>query len=83
MKFQKIVRHPFDVICGDLVTERDAREIVKRYYDFDRWCKENTTKEYELDRVFRAEGIGVKFAASRDYKAFSKFADDYWIHLHE
>lgn len=83
MKYKKIVRHPFDVVCGDMVTEQQGREITKRYHDFTRWCEESATKEYAIDQVFKAEGIIVEFESLRDCKAFTKYADEYWIFLHE
>jgi len=65
------------------ITEADSRNVIKRHYDFLKWCENNTTAPYLLDRQYNHNGIAVSFESEQDYQHFVDFLATYQrIFLH-
>ena len=74
------VPHDF---APDSITEADRREIIKRHYDFIKWCENNTTASYSIDNHYSPNGITIEFESEEDCFNFMEYTStDYWIFLH-
>jgi len=80
LKHSHTVEYEFDT---SNITESDHREVIKRHYDFLKWCENNTTAPYALDRQYNHNGITVSFESEQDHQHFLDFVSTYyWIFLH-
>lgn len=65
------------------VTESNRREVIKRHYDFTKWCEDNTNAPYSIDPRYKPEGITVSLESEEDFRDFLDYAGNYyWIFLH-
>lgn len=65
------------------ITEANRREVIKRHYDFIKWCEINAKLPYFLDSWFNPLGITVSFESEEDHLNFLEFSGNYyWIFLH-
>jgi len=65
------------------ITESDQREVIKRHYDFLKWCENNTTAPYSVDPQYNPAGITASFESESDFQDFLDYAGNYyWIFLH-
>ena len=79
-RHQYTVLHDFD---PDNITETFSREVMKRHYDFLKWCENNTTSPYSLDRKYNRDGIRISFKSEEDFQLFFNFLGTYYgLFLH-
>ena len=64
------------------ITEADQREVIKRHYDFIKWCENNTNAPYAVDSQYNPTGITVHFGSEENLQDFLEYAGNYWIFLH-
>jgi hypothetical protein len=82
MEHEVIIRHPFDVVCGDNITVAHSTEIIKRHRYYEKWCKENATGNWHVGRGFKSDGIHVDFENPQDAANFQAYAAAFWIWLY-
>lgn len=65
------------------ITESNIREIIKRHYDFLKWCENNTESPYHLSKRYKSVGISVDFESETDCQNFiNVLANYHWIFFH-
>lgn len=65
------------------ITESEIRDITRRHYDFTRWCEENATAKFHIEKHYNPRGIKVSFENEQDVLDFLDFAGNcYWIFMH-
>ena len=65
------------------ITESEQREVIKRHYDFIKWCENNTTASYSIDNHYSSDGITVEFESEEDCFNFMEYTStNYWTFLH-
>lgn len=80
--YEHFYTHPYDFDTDNL-SESEIRDITRRYYDFTRWCEENTTDKFHVEKPYNPQGITVSFKNEDDMLKFLDFAGNcYWIFVH-
>lgn len=59
------------------ITESNIREIIKRHYDFIKWCENNATEPYYVNPYYSPDGLTVSFRSESDLCLFIDFLSNY------
>jgi hypothetical protein len=74
------VPYEFDL---ENITESEIRDIIRRHYDFTRWCEENAIDKFQVEKHYNPRGITVSFKDEQDMLNFLDFSGNcYWIFMH-